>query len=460
MLLGSACAFAQSDKPIKGDVNGDGMVDVADITAVIEIIKNMQEHYFYLGTIRPTLENFKVIPGTTTSYTSLDEVNGTTVSVSAGQTLYMLCPTSWMMEKSVTILDKLGHVVTFTDEIDNTTITGYSIYKTQPWNTSSEATLKLMTFTNPVVDIKLGAWWKYDSHGVAYDWSEDWIFGWDEEDKRYSGEIGYTEPATFEIRNYFTQNTPYGPHTYTTNNTIEGNTARTELDFGFWDILAWSTNASSDIPTLIIDESLDHVTAYTSRASGNNTYWQPDQLFAAYIQAVEINEQLDGFVYDAGRNLYIKNVHLGLEPLTYIYLTQVILHNNNNKIIGVDGSSRLSGMARTTDVNTGVAGDEAVSVTYNVRYKHNLKTPRGETVDVAGGRVMTFGIPGQNGNRISREDEVTDTVRHYIELNVLFNNGLDSTLVFDVTDQVRKHWKGGVITVDVDMDTIPVPERP
>ena len=40
---------------------------------------------------------------------------------------------------------------------------------------------------------------------------------------------------------------------------------------------------------------------------------------------------------------------------------------------------------------------------------------------------------------------------------MMFNNGKDQTLVFDVTDQVRKRYKGGVITVELDVDTIPYP---
>jgi hypothetical protein len=42
VLLGSASVFAQSgnNEPSTGDVNGDGIVDVADITAVIKIIKD------------------------------------------------------------------------------------------------------------------------------------------------------------------------------------------------------------------------------------------------------------------------------------------------------------------------------------------------------------------------------------------------------------------------------------
>ena len=39
MLLVSVSAFAQSgETPLKGDVNEDGVVDVADINAIISII--------------------------------------------------------------------------------------------------------------------------------------------------------------------------------------------------------------------------------------------------------------------------------------------------------------------------------------------------------------------------------------------------------------------------------------
>ena len=54
-LLLSVGAFAQSSTPIKGDVNGDGVVDVADINAIIEIMRNgggttvdNSAYFFYL----------------------------------------------------------------------------------------------------------------------------------------------------------------------------------------------------------------------------------------------------------------------------------------------------------------------------------------------------------------------------------------------------------------------------
>ena len=116
-------------------------------------------------------------------------------------------------------------------------------------------------------------------------------------------------------------------------------------------------------------------------------------------------------------------------------------------------------MAKLTNVNTGVSENVPATVTYNARFKRGIKMDNGEVVDIAGGRLMTFGIPGQNGNRIKHISEVKDKEQHFMDLNMQFNNGMDTTFVFNVTDQVRKRWKGGVITVELDMDTIPVPRR-
>ena len=155
-----------------------------------------------------------------------------------------------------------------------------------------------------------------------------------------------------------------------------------------------------------------------------------------------------------------------LEPITYIYLPQVILHHNFNpytnkdRITDVPGSANLSGMARYTTLNTGIAGDDAIAVNFNMRLKQEKNFEAGEKVDIIGGRLMTFGICGQNGNRVTRSEESTDKQHHYLDVQVMFYNGMDSTFVFDVTEQVRKRYKGGVITVELDMDTVPIPRHP
>ena len=220
---------------------------------------------------------------------------------------------------------------------------------------------------------------------------------------------------------------------------------------------AWSeVQAYDNVQSLIFDESLESVTAYTNRGFSQSSYYQPEQLFTASAQAIEVSRDFSGCVFDTERNVWMKLLHMVLEPVTYIYPVQVILHNNRNRIIGTSGSATLSGMARSTNLNTGVSGTDAVTVGFNMRMKKNIEKNNGENVDVVGGRLMTFGICGQNGNRVRSAYEVNDSEQHYLNLEMQFNNGMDSTFVFDVTDQVRRRWKGGVITVEFDMDTMPM----
>ena len=57
MLFGTS-AMAQVDSTLEGDVNEDGVVDIADITAVIAIIKQNAEanptYYWYVGQENPS----------------------------------------------------------------------------------------------------------------------------------------------------------------------------------------------------------------------------------------------------------------------------------------------------------------------------------------------------------------------------------------------------------------------
>ncbi|MBP5770067.1 MAG: leucine-rich repeat protein, partial [Bacteroidaceae bacterium] len=319
-----------------------------------------------------------------------------------------------------------------------------------------------------IVDLNLRAYWNYEvNYGIHYYWQNEWIYGWDEMDKAIFSDIGYTEPTEYNVRRYYTANVPYGAHTSVLSNTIKGTTFHGDWNFGYWDILAWSSGGSTDeIPSTSFNETLEGITAYTHQtmrsvpwaSSSTRAFQQPDQLFSGYDRAVEIsNEDLMGYEYDPARNAWVKRLNMVLEPATYIYLTQVIIHNNNNKIISVDGSADLSGMARSTNLFTGVAGEDPVTVTFNSLFKPSITIPEtGETVAVAGGRLMTFGIPNQNGNRIMSLDEVTDTQQHLLGITMQLSTGVDSTFVFDVTNQIRQRWKGGVITVELDMDTIPI----
>ncbi len=325
--------------------------------------------------------------------------------------------------------------------------------------------------TLPVVNLELDAYWDYETiYGEFYDWRKEWSYGWDETDEKLFGNIGYTEPGIYLLRRYYTGNQPYDYHSSVLSNTVKGNSFKGKYNWGFWDILVWNDIVTPDgVQSLIFDEqtSLDYVTAYTNQSINPTRYeaprylyafHQPEELFSAYDRGVEIDRELTGFVYDSINNVWVKHLDMVLEPITYIYLTQVILHHNNNRVVGTDGMGNLSGFGRTTVVNSGVTGTDHITVYYYNRLKKN-RLRNNEAVDIIGGRLMTFGICGQNANRIKKLEEVHDSVPHYLDVTLLFNNGMDSTFVFDVSDQVRRRWKGGVITVELDMDTVSIPTR-
>jgi hypothetical protein len=253
---------------------------------------------------------------------------------------------------------------------------------------------------------------------------------------------------------------------------IQGRHFRAKYDWGYWDILAWNDIKTIDgVQSLIFREpkSLDediiaftNQTMYSSRYHApryQNSFYAPEQLFAACERGIDIDETLKGFVYIPEENMWLRQLRMTLEPLTYIYLPQVIIHHNNGTIVGAPDKANLSGLARATSLNTGIASTDAVSVNFDVRMKLDKDFREGEKVDIVGGRLMTFGICGQNGNRVMRVEDSKDPEKHYLDVKMMFKNGMDSTFVFDVTEQVRRRYRGGVITVELDMDTVPLPTR-
>lgn len=325
----------------------------------------------------------------------------------------------------------------------------------------------------PIVELSLDTYWDYDGNlGINYDWRAEWYYGWDDEDRSIFGELEYEEPTKFFLRRYYTGEVKEGTRIDKKNAYVSGRTFRAPYDWGFWDILAWNDVKTIDgVQSLQIDEKSSYdediiastgTTMYSSRYHApryQNSFYEPEQLFSACEKGVEINKNLDGFEFDEDNNIWIRKLNMYLEPLTYIYLPQIILHNNNGRIDQVTSNGNISGMARFADINTGFAGEDAIAVNFKMRLKTNKDFKAGEKVDIVGGRLMTFGICGQNANRITRADEENDTEHHYIDVQLQFNNGMDSIFVFDVTDQVRKRYKGGVITVELDMDTVPTPKR-
>ena len=98
MLFGTS-AMAQVDSTLEGDVNGDGVVDIADIAAVIAIIKQNAEanptYYWYVGQTMPDSVD------TLTWKSSTKDAGFTeTVDVLVGDT-YLVIPNDWSIRQKI-----------------------------------------------------------------------------------------------------------------------------------------------------------------------------------------------------------------------------------------------------------------------------------------------------------------------------------------------------------------------
>ena len=108
MLLMSVCSFAQNNTPLKGDVNEDGQVDVADIVAVINIMKNGGgttdgKLYFSVGTTAPTASNYTTANNATTTIPTTKEFTNNSGSKAF---VYVLAPAS----KTISAIDTYARV--------------------------------------------------------------------------------------------------------------------------------------------------------------------------------------------------------------------------------------------------------------------------------------------------------------------------------------------------------------
>ena len=146
VLLSCASAFAQSgnNNPLKGDVNEDGKVDVADIAAVINIMKNGGgttdgKLYFYVGTEKPTSLSQATIVN---SYPAEQ-----TYTNNSGKKSHIFVLTN--SDKTVEFINLAINCPVSQVDVDITTIPGYKIFETAV-GTANGGSIKIRISEAPV----------------------------------------------------------------------------------------------------------------------------------------------------------------------------------------------------------------------------------------------------------------------------------------------------------------------
>lgn len=337
-----------------------------------------------------------------------------------------------------------------------------------------------MDFPDIITDINVV--WNIDS-----EWKYRWYYGWDDVDSTLWGPIAYPIPTNYEVRRYYLGQEPGAPHTNVDAFTIFGNRFRRSYQFGYYDMLIWSNIDSEDgSQVLKINESnLDEVTATTSVSRGitrlfaseanqesssssnavTGLYNQPEIFYSGYPRDIYISPNMEDYdYYDEEEHCWVKHINCKLTPLSYIYLVQVIFLNNDGRVVGTTGNAALSAFASGTNVNTAHTNNDPVFVYFNTRYKDHLKygyPVRDQDCDIIGGKLTTFGLCDM-ASYVEAPDHLYSGSRtdlpNYLMVDVKFRNGTEQTLQYDVTKQCREQAHGGVITVIIDCNELPMPD--
>lgn len=319
----------------------------------------------------------------------------------------------------------------------------------------------------PIVITDLEVVWDIDT-----EWEKEWYYGWDAIDETIFGPLEYPDPFSFEVRRYFLGPQMRVPHTQVDKRTINSTHFRDKYQFGYYDMLLWSNIYSSEgVQVVTINEdNLDEVTASTTvtrsiRLKGetgpaNALYNHPEIFYSAYPRDIYISHYPEDFdYYDEQEHLWVKKIKTTLTPLVYIYLVQVILLNNDGRVVDVSGDCAISAFSSGTSVNTGHTFNNPCMVYFNSRMKKGLDY-KGTTVDIIGAKFTTFGLCDMEGYT-KGTGPIYSGSRTELPNYLFFELKLASSSVVamktEVTSQCLNQCHGGVITVIIDCHDIQDP---
>lgn len=320
----------------------------------------------------------------------------------------------------------------------------------------------------PIVVNELEVVWNVD-----IEWDTQWYYGWDEEDERRWGKLEYPTPTYFEVRRFYQGEELSDVHHLEEEFTVYGNKFKRHYAFGYHDLLVWSNIDSPDgTQTVLIDESdPDNVLATTT--AGSTSYdrpssrqatlkKQPDIFYAGYERSFYISRNVEDYDrFDEEENAWVKEIRTTLDPVVYIYLIQVVVYNNDGLICGLADDATLTGLAQAVNLNTGHTSASDVDVVFGMRMKNGLKAVDGRDADILGSMFTTFGLCDMEPWRTSRGPQYMGSrtdLANCVLLDLLFSNSTDALFAYDVTQQMQRQTHGGVITIEIDADTITVPK--
>ncbi len=295
--------------------------------------------------------------------------------------------------------------------------------------------------------------WGLDSASLSH-----WWYGWDTDDERLWGPIGYASPEAYDLSLVFDGvDAPTSGYLSAQESTIYTDSLHTTLDMGYYDILSWSLPAlASEAQALTIDDHTPLAPTATA-SSSQDVSNAPEPFYSGTLADAKLTTTYLNELYLNDSLLPDKTIHLTLYPRVYIYLVQLLVYNNSGRLSSIPADASVSHLAESVDLADGHTSSATTTVLLPMRIKRSVATGRSRKADVVGGRLTTFGLPSAQAWETSTTTHYTD-LRQLLQIRVGFSNSRDSTLTFDVSSQLQRQAHGGIITLEIDMDTVHLPQ--
>lgn len=301
-----------------------------------------------------------------------------------------------------------------------------------------------------------------------YNWQTLWTFPWNE---TVWGPLEYSNPAGLRMHIY-TLGPSGSPVSHTAYN-FDGLSGEVPVFIGTHDLLFH--NNRSEVLLFRSDGDLADQYAYTRIISSGlkrtvpvktllqkastkaddadddflpdeMVAYAPDELYTLFKPGFEITDDMSQYEYIDGK--YVLRIKGNMAPASFIYLIQVNLANNFDRVIGCQGGAAITGVAPEVNMRTNITGSEAVTIPTDVRYDGDTNP------DQLGIRIISFGIPGCNPYDAESVANAPDG-KHFLVLSITYFDHTYKNIRVDITDQFRSLPTGGVITLDLDVNDFP-----
>ena len=165
--------------------------------------------------------------------------------------------------------------------------------------------------------------------------------------------------------------------------------------------------------------------SYSEHHAEERTVNTPDMLYGHFVER-----------YGAEMHLGWEELPVKMQPFVYTYLVRYRVEYGRQHIALARGA--LAGMAESVYLQDGRTGDEAATLLYDCTL----------TADGAEACVLSFGVPSFPDSHYEPTKAEEGGRRYGLNLEVMLNNGKLVTFDFDITSQMERQPRGGVIEVD------------